>query len=261
MGRCTPYDSRLNGAPYLAAIVVAEGLPSVEDGSVSHSSSILPRMIRRSAFAVVLVAGAGHISAQGMVDLSQLGRDGWRFVNRTPALVTEDERPILRFDERAGGGLAWSPGLRLTDGDIEVDVRGRNVLQKSFIGVAFHIAADTAYEVVWLRPFNYESSDSARRAHAVQYADYPDYSWQVLREQRPGAFEAAVPADVKPDAWLHLRVELRGAHVRVFLNRATTPILAVEAPGGRTTGGVGLWVGDNSPGDFANLRVRPLPGR
>ncbi|MES2305684.1 MAG: DUF2911 domain-containing protein [Gemmatimonadota bacterium] len=199
------------------------------------------------------VAGAQVAVSVNMRDVA----DGWRHFNRTPAVVSESGRSLLRFDERPGGGLAWNPAMQFQDGELEVDLKGRDVLQKSFLGIAFHIAADTSFEVVWLRPFNFQSTDSARRAHAVQYADYPDFGWDALRKQHPGAFEAAVPSDLGAESWVHLRVAIHGRQVTAYLNRNPSPVLSITMPGNRTRGGVGLFVGDQSPGDFANFVVRP----
>ena len=60
--------------------------------------------------------------------------------------------------------------------------------QRSFVGVAFRIADDSTYDVIYLRPFNCRATDSTLRTH----------------------------------------------------------------------GSVGLWVGDDSNGDFANLRLNFL---
>ena len=210
----------------------------------------------RVALAVVMVCGTGCAAARGTIDLAPAASGAWQVVDRSPVIVIERGRQILRFDERAGGGAAWNPALQLADGDIDVDVRGRNVPQKSFVGVTFHMTSGSEFEVLWLRPFNFASADSVRRLHAVQYASYPAFSWEVLRAQHPGAYEAAVPSGTDPDGWVHLHIELRGTHVALYLNGATTPVLAVESLGGRTTGPVGLWVGSQSNGDFANLRVR-----
>jgi hypothetical protein len=208
--------------------------------------------------AALCVVVAARLGAQ-QVDLAavQQQRDGWRTVNRATTLVDSGGRTFLRFDERPNVGMAWRPSLDFADGDIELDVRGRDVFQKSFVGVAFRMAADSAFDVVYLRPFNFRSTDPVRHAHAVQYASYPTASWERLRADHPGEYEAAMPGDVDPSAWVHLRLALRGRDLQLFVDRAPTPALHVQTLGGRTRGGVALWVGDLSPGDFANVVVRP----
>jgi hypothetical protein len=121
--------------------------------------------------------------------------------------------------------MAWSPALAFTDGDIEFDVRGRDIPGHSFVGIAFHIISDTSFDAVYLRPFNFQAADSARRAHAVQFVSSPAYPWDRLRAEQPGVFEKPVPASLDPAGWIHVRVRVRGPAVDVYLNGADTPVL------------------------------------
>jgi len=179
----------------------------------------------------------------------------WKAVNRHAAVVDSGGRKFVRLDEGAGMGLTWTP-LDFADGEIELDVRGRDVLQKSFLGVAFHIESDTAFDAVYLRPFNFRAPDSTRHAHAIQYISQPAYPWDRLRSQRSGQYEKPVLPEPDANAWVHLKVVVRGDDVSAFVNGSASPALHVQALSGRTRGGVGLWVGDPSPGDFANVVVR-----
>jgi hypothetical protein len=182
---------------------------------------------------------------------------GWQVQNRSLEKRREGDREFIHLDERAGGGFAWSPSLAFSDGEIEFDVRGRDVFQKSFVGVAFHIAGDTAMDVVYLRPFNFRSADSTRHAHAVQFTAEPGFPWERLRVDHPGVFEKAVPAEIEPTGWIHVRIAVHGAEVQVYLAGAATPALSVTNPSMHRSGGVGYFVGDVSDGDFANLKVVP----
>ncbi len=179
----------------------------------------------------------------------------WTRVDREPRIASDATGSFVRFDERHASGALWNPALQMRDGDLDVDVRGRDVQQKSFVGLAFRVADAGTFEVVWLRPFNFRSPDPVRRGRAVQFASYPDHPWQRLREERPGAFEAALDPSPAPGAWVHLHVELRGRDVRVFIDHAATPALRVQTPDPPRTGGVGLWVGSDSDGDFRDFRV------
>jgi hypothetical protein len=203
--------------------------------------------------ALLIAVGASTAGAQ-RVDLTSA--TGWPSVNRTVTVVRSGDTTIARFDERPGAGVALSPVAGFQDGDIDVDTRGRDVLQKSFVGVVFHYVNDTTFETVWLRPFNFKSDDTTRRVHSVQFAAYPAYSWQRLRADRPGQFEAALVPPPNPDGWVHVHVEVRGAHVRAFVDGKK--VLDVESPDPRKGGSVGLWVGDNSNGDFANFVIRKV---
>ena len=72
-----------------------------------------------------------------------------------------------------------------------------------------------------------------------------------------GQYEKPVLPEPDPNAWVHLKVVVRGNDVSAFVNGTGSPALHVQGLSGRSRGGVGLWVGDPSPGDFANLVVRP----
>ena len=68
--------------------------------------------------------------------------------NRTLSTVTDGGRQVVRLDARDGDGVAWWPDASFTTGTIDVDIRGRNVPQGSFVGVAFHGVDETTCEVV-----------------------------------------------------------------------------------------------------------------
>jgi hypothetical protein len=99
--------------------------------------------------------------------------DKYTAYNRSIEVLSEKNREVLRFNEAQGAGIAWINGIEFSEGSIEFDTKGRNVMQKSFIGIAFHGTDDKTYETVYFRPFNFQSQDTVRRRHAVQYAYEP----------------------------------------------------------------------------------------
>ena len=160
--------------------------------------------------------------------------------------------------EGANAGVIWIEGSDLAEGTIEVDVRGRDVLQQSFVGIAFHRKDDNTYESVYLRPFNFRADDPARHHHAVQYMASPDYDWPRLRQEFPEQFENAVDPAVGPTDWVPLRIVVKAQTVQVFVGPAKSPTLDVRKLGAIDRGMIGLWTGNNSDGGFANLRVTPM---
>jgi hypothetical protein len=196
-----------------------------------------------------LVAAAAPAAAQ-MAAPSQVH-------NRGLSTLIEDGRQVFRLDAREGDGVAWWPDAAFSTGTIELDVRGRNVTQGSFLGVAFHGADPTTYEAVYFRPFNFRTEDPARRRRAVQYVSHPEHPWQRLREQFPGVYEQGVQPAPDPEGWFHVTVRVAADTVSVFVDRAASPALQVKRLTDRTRGWVGLWVGNASPGDFANVRIVP----
>jgi len=165
------------------------------------------------------------------------------------------ERGGVHLSAKEGPGVAWVEGSDFAEGTIEVDVRGKDVMQQSFLGVAFHGKDDQTYEAVYVRPFNFQATDPARHNHAVQYMKVPEFDWPVLRDKFPEEFERPVDPSVKPPDWVHLRVVVSAARIKAFVGSVTTPTLDVRKLGQLERGMVGLWVGNNSDGDFANLHL------
>lgn len=81
--------------------------------------------------------------------------------------------------------------------------------------------------------------------------------WDKLRSEQPGEYEQRIDPVPDPNAWFHARIVLSAGAVRVFVARAANPCLGVKLLNSRPTGLVGLWVGNNSDGDFANLSIVP----
>lgn len=196
-------------------------------------------------------------SAAQSIDLAaSLAAGSLRAVNRD--VVALPARPgAVTLTEREGPGVAWIEGSDFSTGTIEVDVRGRNVPQQSFVGLAFGRPDDGTYESVYLRPFNFRNPDVARRQNAVQYMFVPSHDWPRLRQEFPGEFESAVDASIDPVDWVRLRIVVADRTVRIYVGSPSTPALEVRRLGGPVRGMIGLWVGNNSDGAFANLRITP----
>ena len=189
------------------------------------------------------------------VDLGALvGNGSVRVVNRTATIEHDAARVVLRLDERPDAGIAWLPIKEFEEGVIEADVRGRDLAQRSFVGLAFGGNRD-GYEAVYLRPFLFRAADSTARASSLQYMVLPTYDWKRLRKEYPGRFERALPNPPAPTDWVHLRGSVDWAHVRAYVDGAPTPALDVERIATNTRDRVGLWVGDGSDAAFANVRV------
>jgi len=177
--------------------------------------------------------------------------------NRTVSALSDGTRKGVHLDERPGEGVAYLKGIEFSNGTIEFDVRGKDVQGQSFVGIALHGLDSTTYDAIYLRPFNFRTDDPARHSHAVQYVSQPTYPWQKLRAERPGVFEQPVSPAPDPNAWFHVRVVVASPKVSVFVADAKQPSLVVTQLSDRTKGLVGLWVGNGSGGDFADLKIIP----
>ena len=192
-------------------------------------------------------------------DLAALAEGkGLKVLNRSLSVLNDGARKGVRLSESPGVGLVYLEGIEFADGAIEIDIRGKDVQQQSFVGVAFHGLDEQTHDAVYFRPFNFKAEDPARRLRAVQYISHPTYTWQKLRTEHPGKYEQPVNPVPDPNGWFHARIVVASPKVSVFVNDAKEPSLVVEQLSDRKKGLVGLWVGNTSGGDFASLKIVPV---
>jgi 3-keto-disaccharide hydrolase len=216
-----------------------------------------------STFAcVVELSMASRVLAQKKTvepDLAALAEGkGLKVFNRSLSVINDGARKGVRLSESPGDGVAYLEGVEFTNGAIEFDVRGKDVQQQSFVGVAFHGLDEKTYDAIYFRPFNFKTEDQARRIRAVQYISHPTCTWQKLRTEQPGKYEKPVSPAPDPNDWFHARIVVASPKVSVFVNDAKEPSLVVEQLSDRKRGLVGLWVGNTSGGDFANFKIIPV---
>jgi hypothetical protein len=223
--------------------------------------------MNRRDFVTSMITGAAGLSLVARVsgqqkaiepDLPKLAEGkGLKVLNRNVSVLNEGSMKGIRFSEGPGEGAAYIDVLEFADGTIEFDVRGKDVQQQSFVGLAFHAVDGTTYDAIYFRPFNFKAEDPARRIRAVQYISHPTYTWQKLRAEHPGLYEKPVSPVPDPNAWFHARVVVASPKVSVFVNDAKEACLVVNQLSDRKKGRIGLWVGNTSGGDFANLKLIP----
>ena len=223
-------------------------------------------MNRRRFVVSIAASAAGLYTAFGAVgqkkainpDLATLAEGkGLKIFNRSVSRLDEGAKKGARLSQSPGDGVAYVEGIEFANGAIELDIRGKDVPQQSFVGVAFHGVDGTIYDAIYFRPFNFRAEDAARRSHGVQYISHPTHTWQKLRTEQPGRYEQPVNPVPDPNGWFHARVVIASPKVSVFVSDAKEPSLVVEQLSDRKKGLVGLWVGNTSGGDFANLTVIP----
>lgn len=187
---------------------------------------------------------------------------GVQVFNRRLTASKEEGRAVARLDAAPGDGGVLLDGVQLSEGVIEVELRGKDVAQQSFLGIAFHWVDWSTFDAVYFRPFNFRAATAEQRSHSIQYVSHPANTWQKLRAERAGQFEGALDPSPDPNDWFHARIVVAGGKVKVFVNNAAAPSLVVEDLGEVKSGGVALWVGNGSDGEFAGLVIRPtaLPG-
>ena len=177
--------------------------------------------------------------------------------NRSLSRLTEGTRKGVRLSGAEGEWPVYLPDIKFANGTIELDMKGKDVQGASFIGVAFHGVDGTTYDAIYFRPFNFKTDDQARVLRAVQYVSQPAHPWQKLRADTPGQYEKPVKPVPDPNDWFHARIVVASPKVSVFVANATEPCLTVTQLSDRKNGLVGVWVGNTSGGDFANLKIVP----
>ncbi len=200
-------------------------------------------------------------SASVTLDVTKIpAASGWKLQHATAEKLTVDGRQAVRL-KAAGDSAARVAGLAISTeqfvtGTIEVDLKGKNVRQKSFLGVAFNIVDEKTFEAVYFRPFNFKG-EPPTDARAVQYIAWPAHTWEQLRKDKPGQFENRVSPVPNPDAWFRARIEVGEKQVRVFVDDAKEPSLIVtRLAAGGVKRPVGLFI-DVDDGHYANLKVTP----
>src|SRR5207249_11802105 len=129
--------------------------------------------------------------------------------------------------------------IRFGSGNIEFDVKGRNIMQQSFVGIAFHGLNDSTMDAVYFRPFNFQAQDAERRNHSVQYISIPAYDWQKLRTDFPNKYEHSVSSSLQPNDWFHVRLVIKSPKVSVYVNNNSSPDLMIDQLSNRKEGMIG----------------------
>lgn len=225
-------------------------------------NGVTTRLAAAAMLLILLAVGAGSCMAQvrppaqASPDLGDMARNGeLRAGARQVEELEQGARSGAHVSAAPGELPIWIPGLDFATGTIAVDVRGKDLPGQSFLGIAFGGVNDSTFEAVYVRPFNFRAADPGRQAHSVQYISLPGYPWQRLRSEQPEVFESLVDPAPDPADWVALRLVVERSRVQVFVGEGAAPDLVVDRLSDGVGRRVGLWVGNNSEGDFSNMRI------
>jgi hypothetical protein len=177
--------------------------------------------------------------------------------NRKLDPAKADSPQTVSLNAAPDDGLAWITGVELSEGTIELEIKGKNQQGRSFVGIAFHGQDNRIFDAVYLRPFNFQAAEQERRSHSIQYVSMPGFDWSKLRSSHPGKYESAITPAPEPDSWVRLKLVIKGKNVAAYVSGSDMPALTAELLNDRLKGKVGLWVGNGSDGSFRNLKVTP----
>jgi len=186
-------------------------------------------------------------------NLTDLHRSGQLTAkNRVITLEKDYSGEFIRLGKAMVVSAILLPADDFKRGKIEALVRGKDIFQGSFAGLAFHAQSDSIFDLVYCRPFNFQTSDSLRRIHMIQYAYFPKIDWQVLRVKYNGIYEKGIANPPKADEWFKLTLVVDEKRVKAYINDSNTPTLVVEKLNQISNGKVGIF-GLNV--DFKSIKI------
>ncbi len=202
------------------------------------------------SFLLILTIGTFIQSHGQSFNLQQLLKEGKLVSNHVVTPLNDNGKSAVLSD-----GVVWLKNVNFSTGTIEIDLRGKDILQQSFIGIAFHGEDTVTYDAIYFRPFNFRSSDPVRKIHAVQYISEPDFPWDRLREEKNGMYEKGIDPPPSATEWFHARIVVDDSTINVYVNNATIPSLTVTKLNTRKDGLIGLW-SEGVNGEFANMVIK-----
>lgn len=203
-----------------------------------------------------LITLPGMAQNVNKVDLLKLDAEHKITIYNRTGSVLQGPEPIMHLEGRQyDAGMAWLNGYAFTNGIIEFDVKGKDVLQQSFVGIAFHATDEHTYDAIYFRPFNFRANDAVRKSHAVQYISIPDYDWPLLREKFPNKYEQPLNPSPEPNDWFHVKIVVRGVTISVYVNHNTKAALTVQQLAKLSGTRIGFWAGSTSDGEWKNLTI------
>jgi hypothetical protein len=188
------------------------------------------------------------------------GREGLRITLSEETLRRFKSMTVDQTDDVQArvGQYAVVEGLEFSDGVIEAEVAGApspdaDPSSRGFVGIAFRLR-NGAYQLFSLRLTNGRAEQQERRNHATQYASHPDWPWFRMRREAPERYEAY--ADLVPDVWTPIRIDVRGDRARLYLHGQEQPTLVVnDLKSDLRTGQIALWINAGTVAYFRNLTV------
>lgn len=206
------------------------------------------------SFLVLLFSSIKLLGQQ--VHTPALNEEALEAMNRKFSIsLTNNDSQFLHVEGKPNAGIVWIKNFLFESGTIEFDVKGKDVLQKSFVGIAFHGTDDSTYQAIYFRPFNFRSNDPIRKKHSVQYIALPENDWPYLRKEFADKYEAPLLLDVDPNNWFHVKIDVSAETIKTYINEDKNPVLVVKPLHQASMGKIGFWTGHDSDGDFSGLRI------
>lgn len=220
------------------------------------------KLLQRFVLLTMMPCAIFRLHAQSSQNVPGLALDRLELHNVKAEAVNYKGKSAVRVDAlpNAANGVSYAilKGSRFHNGTIEVELAGKpgenaGPGARGFIGIAFR-AQGNRFEYIYLRPTNGRADDQIRRNHSTQYAAQPEFDFDRLRKESPEKYESYV--DLEPGVWTKYRIVMDGTKARLFVHGAAQPCLIVnDMKLGDSEGAVALFVGPDTEGYFANLKI------
>ena len=179
------------------------------------------------------------VCAYAQDDVIDFESDRWRLVNA---------EIVQHMDRKCLIGNAFLKDAEFENGIIEVDIAVK-ARSRSYPGIVFRMQSEGNYERFYVRPHR-----SPLYPVALQYT--PGFNgidgWQLYNGEGCTAL-----ADILPDRWIHLKMEVFGTQAKVFLDDAEQPALLItDLKHGLSKGAIGLMGPKDKTAYFSNFKYR-----
>jgi sugar lactone lactonase YvrE len=157
-------------------------------------------------------------------DVVDFDSDRWTIVNG---------QVVDFMDRRCLTGVAVLPDVEFMNGVVEFDMAVTTADQRSYPGFTFRVQDMNNYERFYVRPHA-----APIYPNALQYTPVINgiTGWQLYSGE---GFTAR--AEVPPNEWIHIKMEISGTQARLFMNHSETPALIIpELMHGEVSGSIGL---------------------
>src|ERR1700679_3727517 len=203
----------------------------------------LSRLLRAAGAALVAISTFLSANAQSLrtPQPTTLAAQNFALTDPNDLIVTGGKAETVQYQGRKAVRLttqsneevfAFLKGVQIQDGTIEADIAMKRttppgVRMPGFVGIAFRTRTDAShYDLFYLRPWNSHADDQAMRNHSVQYVAAPGFDWYKLRREWPWIYESY--ADLQPEGWNKIKIEVHGRTARLYLNGSANPSLIVN---------------------------------
>ncbi|UCG92994.1 MAG: SMP-30/gluconolactonase/LRE family protein [candidate division WOR-3 bacterium] len=163
--------------------------------------------------------------------------------------VLDNAQIVEHLDRKSLIGYAFLRDADFENGIIEADIAVTGHKVRSYPGIIFRMQSEENYENFYIRPHR-----ASLYPDALQYTPVTNgiSSWQLYNGE---GFTAS--ADIPPNQWIHLKMEISGKQARVYIDNAQQPALIInDLKHGVSKGTIGLLGPVDGTAYFSNFTYR-----